>query len=121
MDSTRHLLCLHAFNLQVGDDFSLEIVEGPADARRSHVVREGLWQTAAGQPLEFKILCHDGAGNMKCTGGDQITVADATVTSNDKGTYNVTWARTSVGFHKVLIMVNGEWACIYWIQSFQGM
>jgi len=93
---------------QVGEDFSLEIIEGPADARRSDVVRDGLWQTAAGQPLEFKIICHDGAGNLKQSGGDQITVADSTVTDMDNGTYNVTWARTTVGFHKIKITVNGE-------------
>ncbi len=65
-------------------------------------------------PLEFKIICHDGAGNQKCSGGDSITVADATVTDMDNGTYNVTWARTAVGFHKIIITVNGTcYVCIY--------
>jgi len=93
---------------QVGEDFSLEIVEGPADARRSDVVRDGLWLTPAGQPLEFKIVAQDGAGNQKQKGGDQIAVADATVTDCGNGTYDVTWARTTVGFHKIMITINGE-------------
>lgn len=93
---------------QIGEDFSLEIVEGLADARKSDVVRDGLWQTPAGNPLDFQIVGYDGAGNQKQTGGDDITVADATVTDLGNGTYNVTWVRTSVGFHKVMITINGE-------------
>eukprot|EP00284_Hemiselmis_tepida_P008150 CAMPEP_0174925460 /NCGR_PEP_ID=MMETSP1355-20121228/7937_1 /TAXON_ID=464990 /ORGANISM="Hemiselmis tepida, Strain CCMP443" /LENGTH=128 /DNA_ID=CAMNT_0016171383 /DNA_START=21 /DNA_END=404 /DNA_ORIENTATION=- len=49
-----------------------------------------------------------GAGNQKQKGGDQISVADATVTDNGNGTYDVTWVRTTVGFHKILITINGE-------------
>jgi hypothetical protein len=72
------------------------------------VVRDGVWQTQAGQPLEFVIVGFDGAGNQKQNGGDEITVADATVKDNGDGTYKVTWMRTAVGFHKVMITINGE-------------
>ena len=72
------------------------------------MVRDGVWQTQAGQPLEFVIVGFDGAGNQKQSGGDEITVADATVKDNGDGTYKVTWMRTAVGFHKVMITINGE-------------
>lgn len=44
---------------QIGRNFDLEIVEGQADAKRSELVREGLWQTVAGKPLQFKLVCYD--------------------------------------------------------------
>lgn len=45
-------------------------------------MRDGVWQTPAGKPLDFVIVGFDGAGNQKQNGGDDITVADATVKDN---------------------------------------
>ena len=93
---------------QVGSEFQLEITEGPADAKRSDVVRDGLWQVMAGQNLEFKLIGYDSAGNRKTKGGDRITVEGATVTDTGNGTHSITWSQNQVGNRKIDLRVNGE-------------
>jgi len=93
---------------QVGAEFQLEITEGPADAKRSDVVRDGLWQVMAGQNLEFKLIGYDSAGNRKMKGGDRITVDCATVTDLNNGQYQIVWTQTQVGNRMNDIKVNGE-------------
>ena len=93
---------------QVGSEFQLEITEGPADAKRSDIVRDGLWQVVAGQNLEFKLVGYDSAGNRKQKGGDRIAVDCGTVTDMNDGQYRIVWTQTQVGNRMNDIRVNGE-------------
>lgn len=93
---------------QIGRNFDLEIVEGQADAKRSELVREGLWQTVAGKPLQFKLVCYDSAGNRKCKGGDRITCTDGVVTDLGNGSYDIVFQVTQVGNPRIQVTVNGE-------------
>jgi len=93
---------------QVGSEFQLEITEGTADAKRSEVVRDGLWQVLAGSNLDFKLISYDSAGNRKTKGGDSITVEGATVMDMGNGNYNITWSQNQVGNRKIDLRVNGE-------------
>ena len=93
---------------QVGSEFQLEIVEGAADAKRSDVVRDGLWQVLAGQNLDFKLVSYDSAGNRKTRGGDHVTVENAQVKDLGNGVYDVTWSMTKVGNRMIDIHINGE-------------
>ncbi|KAJ1489322.1 hypothetical protein T484DRAFT_1780460 [Baffinella frigidus] len=92
----------------VGEEFALEIVEGPADAKRSDLVHDGAWTAVAGQPLDFKLVCRDSAGNAKFKGGDKVWIADATVRDLGNGQYAVSWSNTLVGLKAMNITVNGE-------------
>ena len=93
---------------QVGAEFQLEITEGTADAKRSDVVRDGLWQVMAGQNLDFRLICYDSAGNRKTKGGDRIAVEQAQVKDLGTGVYEITWSQNQVGNRKIDISVNGE-------------
>lgn len=93
---------------QIGSEFQLEIVEGPADAKRSDVARDGPWQVMAGEILECMFIGFDSAGNRKMKGGDRITVEGATVTDLNNGSYSIIWSNTTIGSRKLDVRVNGE-------------
>ena len=93
---------------QVGSEFQLEIVEGAADAKRSNVLRDGLWQVMAGQNLDFKFVGYDSAGNRKTKGGDLVTVENAQTKDLGNGVHAISWSQTQVGNRMIDIRINGE-------------
>ena len=60
------------------------------------MVLAGPWQTVAGEPLHWKLVCYDGANNPKLLGGCKISVSEAKVTDLQNGTYTVEWTHTKV-------------------------